>query len=126
MQKQGPIVKFLFRWAVSSLGLWIAAALLGSSNLSLGDNWLNVVGAGFFLALVNMLLKPLLVVLSIPAIILTLGLFMIVVNGLTVVIAAWLYSPFYVKNFWIAMLVGLILGLVNFLVTRVVEDIDQK
>lgn len=126
MHQKSPFAQFLFRWAVSSLGLWIAAALLGTDNLSVGGRWTTVVGAGFFLALVNMALKPLLVILSIPAIILTLGLFMLIVNGLTIIIAAWLYDPFYVKNIWVAVLAGLILGFVNFLVTRVVGDIDRK
>lgn len=126
MKRQGFFTKFLFRWAVSSLGLWIASALLGSNNLSVGGRWTTVVGAGFFLALVNMALKPLMVLLSIPAIILTLGLFMLIVNGLTVVIAAWLYGPLYVRNIWVAVIAGLILGLVNFLVTRIVEDFDKK
>ncbi len=126
MQNQGLLVKFIFRWAVSALGLWIASALLGSDNLSVGDSWTTVVGAGLFLAIVNTAIKPFLIFLSIPAIIVTLGLFMIVVNGLSIMLAAWLYGPLDVKNIWIAMLAGIILGLINFLVTRVVEDIDTK
>ncbi|MBI4034298.1 phage holin family protein [Candidatus Saccharibacteria bacterium] len=122
MSNQSFWVKFLFRWTVSSLGLWIAAALLGSSNLSVGNRWTTVLGAGFFLALVNMALKPILVFLSIPAIILTLGLFLLIVNGLTIVIAAWLYEPLYVKSIWMAVLAALILSFVNFLVTKVVEE----
>ncbi len=126
MKQQGPLTQFAFRWAVSSLGLWIAAAMLGENNLSVGGRWTTVVGAGFFLALVNMALKPFLVFLSIPAIIVTLGLFLFIVNGLTIVIAAWLYGPLDVKNIWVATVAGLILALVNFLVTRVVEDIEHR
>ena len=116
------VTRFLVRWLVSSLGLWIAEAILGSSRLSVGTRWGTVVGAGFFLALVNMFLKPLLVVLSIPAILLSLGLFMLVVNGLMILIASWIYSPLFVENFWVAIAAGIIVGLVNFLVTRVLDD----
>jgi len=114
--------RFIARWAVSSLGLWIAAALLGTSRLSVGGKWTTVVGAGFLLALVNMFLKPLLIFLSFPAIILTLGLFMFVVNGLTILIVSWLYSSLYVKNLGVAIIAGIIIGLVNYLVSRILEE----
>lgn len=116
------VTRFLVRWLVSALGLWIAEALLGSFRLSVGTSWGTVIGAGFFLALVNMFLKPLLVFLSIPALLLSLGLFMLVVNGLMILVASWLYSPLYVKNLGVAIVAGIIVGLVNFLVTRVLDD----
>ena len=116
------LVRFGVRWLVSSLGLWIAAALLGGDRLSVGQGLGTVLGAGFFLALVNMALKPLLVVLSFPAIILSLGLFMLVLNGILILIAHWLYSPLYVKNLGVAIVAGIIVGFVNFLVSQVVES----
>ncbi len=114
-------VRFATRWLVSSLGLWIAAALLGSARLSVGNSWGTVIGAGFFLALVNMALKPLLVILSFPAIIFSLGLFMLIVNGLLILIASWLYSPLYVRDLWVAVIAGLILAFVNYLVSSFLE-----
>lgn len=107
---------------MSSLGLWIAEAILGSSRLSVGNSWTTVVVAGFILALVNMFIKPFLLLLSIPAILLTLGLFILVVNGFLILLASWIYSPLYVQNLWVAILAGLIVGLVNFLVTRILDD----
>ncbi|HSX17751.1 MAG TPA: phage holin family protein [Candidatus Saccharimonadales bacterium] len=115
------LARFGIRWFVSALGLWIAASILGSDRLSVGSGWGTVVGAGFFLALVNMALKPLLVILSFPAIILSLGLFMLVVNGLMILIAGWIYSPLYVKNLGVAIIAGIIVGFVNFLITSIVE-----
>lgn len=114
--------RLLIRWAISSLGLWIAASLLGPSRLSVGHSWTTVVIAGFFVALVNMALKPLLVILSFPAVLLSLGFFMLVINGFLIVIASWIYGPLHVKNFGVAVLAGLILGVVNFLLTRILED----
>lgn len=119
----GIIIHFALRWLVSSLGLFIAASILGPERLSVGDSWTTVVGAGFFLALVNMALKPILVVLSFPAIILSLGIFMLVLNGVVILIADWLYDPLQVKNLGVAIIAGIIIGLVNFLVSKVVEDI---
>lgn len=118
--------KFAIRWLVSSLGLWIAASLLGPERLSVGTGWQTVLLAGLFLALVNMALKPVLVILSFPAIVFTLGLFMLVLNGFLIMIASWLYDPFQVKNLWVAIVAGVIVGLVNYLVTRILEDIESK
>jgi len=117
------LTRFLTRWVVSALGLWVAASLLGPDRLSVGNAWHTVILAGFFLAIVNMFLKPLVIILSLPAIILSLGLFMLVVNGLLILIASHLYSSLYVKNLWVAIIAGIIVGFVNFLVSRILEDI---
>jgi len=115
--------RFGVRWLVSSLGLYIASALLGNGRLSVEGNWWTLIWAGLFLALVNMAIKPVLIVLSFPAIILSLGLFMLVLNGLLILLASWLYHPLYVKNLGVAIVAGIIIGLVNYLVTRILEDI---
>ncbi len=118
-------VKFLVRWLVCSLGLWLAAGLLGPERISVGGRWGAWILAGFLLAIVNMLLKPILIFLSIPALLLTLGLFMLVVNGFLILVASWIYSPLYVKNFGVAVVAGLIIGLVNFLVSQILEDFKK-
>jgi putative membrane protein len=117
------VTRFFVRWAVSSLGLWVASGLLGSGRLSVGNTLWTVLGAGFFLALVNMAIKPILVILSFPAIILSLGLFMLLLNGFLILIVHWLYSPLFVSSFGVAIIAGIIIGLVNFLVTKVLDDI---
>ncbi|MBI2007881.1 phage holin family protein [Candidatus Saccharibacteria bacterium] len=119
---QHILARFSIRWFVSALGLWIAASLLGPDRLSVGDGAGTVIFAGFFLALVNMMLKPLLIVLSFPAIILSLGLFMLVINGVLIMIVDWIYSPLYVKSFGVAIIAGIIVGFVNFLVSQILED----
>jgi putative membrane protein len=118
---QHILARFAVRWFVSALGLWIAVLLLGAERLSVGDGVGTVIGAGFFLALVNMALKPLLVILSFPAIILSLGLFMLIINGVLIMVVHWIYSPLFVKNFGIAIVAGIIVGLVNFLVSQLLE-----
>jgi putative membrane protein len=115
--------RFIARWAVSSLGLWVASGLLGPSRLSVGNTLWTVLGAGLFLALVNMALKPLLVILSFPAILLSLGLFMLIINGFLILLVHWIYNPLYVKGLWVAVVAGVIVGIVNFLVSKVLEDI---
>jgi putative membrane protein len=105
------------------LGLWVASGILGSDRMSVGNTLSTVIGAGLLLALVNMALKPILVILSLPVIVFTLGLFMLLVNGFLIMIVHWIYDPLYVKNLGIAIIAGIIVGVVNFLVTKVLEDI---
>lgn len=121
IQKQGFMHTYIIRWVVSSLGLWIAAGLLnGAVNY---QNQLRVVViAGAILALINSILKPILVLASLPAILLTLGVFMLVINGATVYLASKLYAPLHITSFGVAIVTGLIIGLVNYLVTAILES----
>ena len=121
MLMNSAIFRFLTRWLVCSLGLWIAASFL-SSSISYDSKLRVIIIAGLILAIVNVVLKPILVIFSLPALIFTLGLFMIVINGLTVYIASKLYEPLHVTNFWAAMFAGMVIGLVNYLVTAILED----
>ena len=78
--------------------------------------------AGFLLAIVNTIIKPIVVILSLPAILFSLGLFMIVINGLMVLLVSKLYPNLYVTSFMNAILAGMVIGLVNYLVTTIVEE----
>lgn len=119
--QKGFLYRFLVRWVVCSLGLWIAAGIL-SSSISYNSQYGVIITAGLVLAVINAILKPVLVILSLPAILLSLGLFMIVINGLTVFIASKLYTSLHITNFGAAMLAGIIIGLVNYLVTAILEE----
>lgn len=125
---KGFIYRFLVRWFVCGLGLWIAAGLLtnGVEFHTTGSKLWVVVISGLILAGINSVIKPLVVLLSLPAILLTLGLFMVVINGFSVLLASWLYEPLHIRNFWAAMLAGVIIGLVNYLVTAILESQDKR
>lgn len=116
-----PVFRFLTRWFVCSLGLWIAANFL-SSSISYDSKLRVIIVAGLVLAIINIVLKPILIVFSLPALLFTLGLFMIIINGLTVFIASKLYTPLHITNFWAAVFAGMVIGLVNYLVTTILED----
>jgi putative membrane protein len=119
-----PLYRFVTRWLVCSLGLWVAAGFL-SNSITYDSKLKVIIIAGLILAIINVILKPILVILSLPAIVLTLGLFMIVVNGLTVFIASKLYTPLHITNFWAAIFAGMVIGLVNYLVTAILEDVTK-
>ena len=114
------IQRFITRWVVCTLGLWIAAGFL-SNSITSQHRLIDTVIAGLFLAFINTVLKPLLVVLSLPAIVFSLGLFMIIINGFTVFLVSKLYTPLHITNFWAAVFAGMIIGLVNYLVSTILE-----
>jgi len=115
-------VRFLTRWFVSSFGLWIASEILGNESISFGGRVSAIIISGFILALVNVFIKPLVVFLTLPAVLLSLGVFMVVINALMVLLAARLYTPLEVNGFGIAIVAGLLIGLVNWLVSAILED----
>lgn len=118
---KNPLTRFLMRWFVCSLGLWITAGLLGK-GITYQSELSVIIIAGLVLALVNMIVRPILVILSLPAILLSLGLFMVVINGLMVFLVSKLYTPLEITNFWAAMLAGIVIGLVNYLVSAILEN----
>src|SRR5947209_3963813 len=117
----GILYRFLVRWFVCSLGLWIAAGLL-RSGVYYSSSFHVILIAGLVLAIINSVIRPIVVILSLPAILFSLGLFMIVINGFTVFLASWIYKPLQITNFWMAILAGMIIGLVNYLVTTILEN----
>ena len=121
MMKRGPFSRFIIRWFVSGLGLWIAAGIFGE-RINYDSRLGVIIVAGLILALVNMVIKPIVVILSLPAILFSLGLFMIVINGLMVMLVSALYDPLQVSGFGVAMLAGMVIGLVNFLVSTIIDE----
>lgn len=118
MRKQ--VFNLLLRWGINSLGLWIAASLIGS--VSFDEQRVSVIlWSGLILAVINAFIKPIVVILSLPAIVLTLGLFVVVVNGLMVSLLSKFYGQLNIESFGAAIVTGLVIGLVNFLVTKIVE-----
>ncbi len=91
-------------------------------SVSYGNHVGVVIVAGFILAVLNAIIKPILVVLSLPAILLTLGLFMLIINGVTVYLASKLDHSLQISSFGAAILTGVIIGLVNYLVTAILEE----
>ena len=114
--------RFVVRWFVASFGLWFAAELLGETSISFGDSFWTIVVSGFILALANTFIRPLVVFLTLPAVLLTLGIFMVVINALMVLLAAWLYTPLEVSSFGVALIAGMVIGIVNWIVTALLDE----
>ena len=117
-----PFARFGVRWFVCGLGLWIAANVLGPDRIAYDGNLLVIITAGLILALINTIIKPMVIILSLPALLFSLGLFMVVINALMILLASKFYGALDVNNFGAALIAGIIIGLVNYLVTAVLEE----
>jgi len=108
-----PLLDFLFFWAMNTLALWVA-------DFVFADIWFDSVGAlwvsGLILGLVNAVIRPVLVVLTLPLTIVTLGLFLLILNTLMVLLVAWLVPGFHVTGFWTGFWVALFMSLFSSLV----------
>ena len=102
---------FLLRWILNSVGIWVAVRLLGNGNPEATSAWTFMM-AGLIFSLVNSILKPIITILALPAILLTLGLFTLVVNGFMVYVSLAL-APGISMTFAHSIVAGIILSLVN-------------
>jgi len=113
---------FLVRWVLNSVGLWIAVRLLGTGyqNTEVTAGIFGYLLAGLIFSLINTILKPILVIFALPAILLTLGLFVLVVNGILVYVSLAL-APGISMSFFNSILTGILLSLVNYIVSAALE-----
>ncbi|AJA06563.1 hypothetical protein TM7x_02715 [Candidatus Nanosynbacter lyticus] len=105
---------FLLRWILNSVGIWVAVRLLGNGNSGATSAWTFMM-AGLIFSLVNSTLKPIVTIFALPAILLTLGLFTLVVNGLMVYVSLAL-APGISMTFAHSIVAGIILSLVNYII----------
>ena len=116
MKKQ--IWRFLLRWLANFVGLLL---VIITGIISSEPSWWALLFGAFLLGLLNAVLKPLMVILTLPAIALSLGFFLIIINGTIFYIAGKLYSPLEADSFWSAILAGLVIGLVNYILALLLE-----
>ncbi len=108
---KSPLLQLIVRWAVLALGVTLATRLIPGIQYDTGTTLLVVV---LLLSFLNAILKPLLVLFTLPFIILTMGLGMIVINALLFLFVGRLVEGFHVASFWSAVGGAIIVSLTNF------------
>jgi putative membrane protein len=103
----------IIRLFVNAVALWVAAQLVGGIELA-GEFWPVLLVAAVF-GLLNALIKPFVLLLSLPFLILTLGLFTVVVNAIMLMLTAALVDALHVSGFWSALWGSILISLVSFL-----------
>ena len=104
------MTRLLVAWAINAAALWVADALFESVRIH--GFWSFLIGAAV-LGIANGILKPILTVLTLPLIILTLGIFLLVINIAMIALAEWIAPNFSVDGFWTYVGVVVIVWLVN-------------
>lgn len=111
---------FVIRWGLNSIGLWVAVKLFGTGYTESPEGFFVFLLAGLIFSVVNATIKPVIVVLSLPALLVSLGLFMFVVNGFMVYVSLKL-APGVSMTFWHSILTGIVISLVNYIVSNIVD-----
>lgn len=106
---------FLLRAAVVALGLWVATVWVRGVHI---DSPSTLLLAGVLLGVVNAIVRPIAIVLTLPMTIATLGLFLFVINAGMVALVAWMLPGMHVAGFWSAMWTAIIVSLVSMLGSR--------
>jgi putative membrane protein len=112
-------VGFLVRVLVNILAIILAANLVPGIRL---DGVLSAIAAGVLLGLVNAIVRPVLLILTLPITLLTLGLFLLVLNGLCFWLVASVVTGFHVDGFWAAFFGALVVSAASWIVTLLVAD----
>jgi putative membrane protein len=110
----------LVRWVSNAVALFVAAWLL--SGVDYGDQWWTLLIAAAVFTVVNFAVKPILAVLSIPFIVVTLGLFYFLINVLMLYLTDWLVADFEIDTFWWGALAAIIVSIVNFVMQRLLPE----
>ncbi|MGH2833916.1 MAG: phage holin family protein [Solirubrobacteraceae bacterium] len=98
-------------WLFNTIALYVATWLL--SGLSYGNDWWALLIAALVFTLVNFAVKPVLAILSIPFIVVTLGIFYFLINVLMLYLTHWIVPQFTIETFWWAVLAAIIVSAVN-------------
>lgn len=104
------MVGFILRGLVAALGLWAATAMLDGFTIDAAG---TLILAGLLLGLVNAIVRPFALLLSLPALIFTLGLFLLVVNAAMIGLVAALLPGFHIDGFWTAVGGAIIVSIVS-------------
>jgi putative membrane protein len=122
-------MKLLFRWVITGLALFAAAWLVPGIVVE-GNGWAVYAAMAVILGLVNAILRPLLKLMTCPLILLTLGVFVLVINGFTLWLSSqiaqrWFNVGYYVDGFGAAFLGGLIVSVVSVILSALLRDDDR-
>lgn len=116
-------MNMILRFLLSSVAVVLTAYLLPGADVT--DFWTAMVVA-FVLSLVNIFVKPLLILFTIPVTVLTLGLFLLVINAMMILLTDYFVNGFEVDGFWWALLFSLILSLFNSLFNDLFTPKEQR
>jgi putative membrane protein len=113
----GNLMPFLIQWGLTSLSLWVTSYIFSGLRFADGGSLLI---AALLLGFANAIVKPLLILLTLPLTVLTLGLFLLVVNALVLMLVSAVVSGFTISSFWTAFFASIFISLFSLFVSGLV------
>jgi putative membrane protein len=113
-------VKLLVKFLATAGALWLAAWIVDGIELS--DEIGTILWVALVFGIVNMFLKPIMKLLTLPLLLISLGLFAVVINTALLALTGWLTSGLHIDGFWSALLGSLIISAAGFITERIVDD----
>jgi putative membrane protein len=117
------LMPFLLHWIITGLSLWVASLLFKGLKF---DGAGSLIVSALLLGLANALVKPLLIVLTLPLTLVTFGLFILVINALMILLVAWVVKGFKVSGFWTAFFASIFISLLSVLMGALVSEGDPR
>ena len=112
----GNLTPFLVQWALTSLSLWVASYIFNGLRFADGGSLLV---AALLLGFANAIVKPLLILFTLPLTVLTMGLFLLVINALVLMLVSQLVSGFSISGFWTAFFASIFISLFSLFVSGI-------
>ena len=104
---------FLLHWAITAISLWVASQIFQGIKFA---NASSLIASALLLGFANAIVKPLLIVLTLPLTLLTFGLFLLVINALMILLVSSLVKGFRVSSFWTAFFASIFISVLSFLI----------
>jgi len=108
----------LLKWLVNTIALFVVVNVVAGISV---ERWQTLLVGALALGLLNAFFRPILMLLTLPINVLTLGLFTLIINGLIFYLAAWMIKGFYVAGFWSAFVAALVFSIVSFLLNLLIH-----
>ncbi|MEN9379762.1 MAG: hypothetical protein RJB15_1455 [Pseudomonadota bacterium] len=113
----GNLTLFLVQWGLTSLSLWVASYIFSGMKFADGGSLLI---AALLLGFANAVVKPLLILFTLPLTIVTMGLFLLVVNALMLMLVSAVVSGFTISGFWTAFFASIFISIFSLFVSGLV------
>lgn len=115
---------FLVRWLITTVAVLVASTLIPGIEVTGG--MVALVGASLFLGIINALVRPVLLLLSIPLILVTMGLFLLVLNALLLWLVGSIVPGFSVDGFWSAFFGAIVVSLTSWMMSAFFRDSEGR
>jgi putative membrane protein len=116
-------LRLAIAWAINAAALWVADALF--DGVAIDGGWAYIIGSAV-LGVANAILKPLLAMMTLPLILVTLGVFYLVINIAMVALAEWIAPNFSIDGFWTYVGTVVVIWAVNWVAGQTLGDLERR